>query len=339
MLYIRPVQETDIDDLISLSQIGVKGMTTLPKSRDDWEERITQSIQSFNFFAQIPSDQEGCFLMVVVQDNKIIGTTAIYSPIGLTRPFYNYRVSNYTRISPELNIRMTGTMLHLVNDYDGAAEIGTLLLHPTQRGSGAGRLAANARYMLIGAFKEFFPDLIMAELRGYRDPETDKAPFWEAVGRHFFNLPFDLADEFSAKDYRFIADLMPKVPIYTKLLPQDAQDALGKHHDGASAAYAMLEQRGFRYRGLIDIFDGGPCMDAHQDEIDLIKNIRPVKLQVGIALKPAFGLCGHLPGSSAKDIKIFQGTSDGQNFYLPQEMLEKLALFEGIDVMMSFYCK
>ena len=253
-MFIRPAKKSDIDDLMKLSHIGVKGMTTLPKSSDDWQKRIEQSIDSF---AQLPNPTEeaSCYLMVLEKDGSVIGTTAIYTQIGISRPFYNYRISNYTHISPELNIRITGKMLHLVNDYDGVAEVGTLLLQPMKRRIGAGRLAANARYMLMAAYNNAFPDTIMAELRGYRNPVTDTSPFWEAVGKHFFNLSFDLADEFSAKDYRFIADLMPKVPIYTKLLPQDAQNSLGKVHNDAIPAEKMLYERGFRYRGLIDIFD------------------------------------------------------------------------------------
>ena len=334
-MFVRPVKESDINDLMRLSQIGVKGMTTLPKSLDDWEQRIQKSIQTF---AQLPNpvEDDGCYLMVLEKDGSVIGTTAIYTPIGITRPFYNYRVSNYTHISPELNIRITGKMLHLVNDNDGVAEVGTLLMQPMKRGQGAGRLAANARYLLIAAYLDAFPETIMAELRGYRNPITDVSPFWEAVGRHFFNLPFDLADEFSAKDYRFIADLMPKVPIYTKLLPIDAQNSLGKVHNDAIPAEKMLYERGFRYIGLIDIFDGGPCMDAYRKHIDIINNARMAKLKVGTALRPAFGLVGNFLGASPKDIKIFHGTTDGYSIYVPEELLKSLSIYEGLDVLMSF---
>ncbi len=334
-MFIRPVKESDIDDLMKLSHIGVKGMTTLPKTSDDWLQRIKKSIDSF---AQLPNptEEEGCYLMVVEKDNTVIGTTAIYTQIGMNRPFYNYRISNYTHISPELNIRITGKMLHLVNDYDGVAEVGTLLLQPMKRGAGAGRLAANARYLLIAAFANAFPATIMAELRGYRNPVTDTAPFWEAVGKHFFNLSFDLADEFSAKDYRFIADLMPKVPIYTKLLPQDAQNSIAKVHNDAIPAEKMLYERGFRFRGLIDIFDGGPVMDAYQKHIDVIKNAKTVKLKIGTALKPAYGLVGNFVGASPKDIKIFQGTTDGHDLYICEKTLQSLSLYEGVPVLMSY---
>jgi arginine N-succinyltransferase len=338
-MFVRPVKESDIDDLMQLSHIGVKGMTTLPKSSDDWYKRIKKSIDSF---AQLPNptEEDGCYMMVLEKDGVAIGTTAIYTQIGINRPFYNYRISNYTHISPELNIRITGTMLHLVNDYDGVCEVGTLLLQPMKRGKGAGRLAANARYLLIAAFLDAFPKTIMAELRGYRNPVTDVSPFWEAVGKHFFNLSFDLADEFSAKDYRFIADLMPKVPIYTKLLPQDAQNSIGKVHNDAIPAEKMLYERGFRYRGLIDIFDGGPCMDAYLHHIDMIDNSKKVKLKIGTALKPAYGLVGNLLGASPKDIKIFQGTTDGHSLYISEEQLQSqlksLAIYEGLEVLMSY---
>jgi arginine N-succinyltransferase len=333
-MFVRPAKESDIHDLMALSNIGIKGMTTLPKNSDDWQKRIRESYDSFAQFPN-PTEEEGCYLMVLQDKNRVIGTTALYTQMGMKRPFYNYRVSNYTHISPELNIRTTGKMLHLVNDYDGVSEVGTLLLHPHKRGMGAGRLAANARYLLIAAYKNAFSQTIIAELRGYRNPITDVSPFWEAVGKHFFNLSFDLADEFSAKDYRFIADLMPKVPIYTKLLPIDAQNSLGKVHNDAIPAEKMLYARGFRNRGLVDIFDAGPVMEAYQKHIDMIKNAKTAKLKIGTAFKPAYGLVGNLLGASPKDIKIFKGTTDGHDLYITQELLETMGVYEGLETLMS----
>jgi arginine N-succinyltransferase len=334
-MFIRPAKKSDIHDLMALSNIGVKGMTTVPKTADDWVKRIQESDDSF---AQLPNptEDQGCYLMVLQDNHHVIGTTAIYTQMGMKRPFYNYRITNYTHISPELNIRTTGKMLHLVNDYDGVSEVGTLLLQPQKRGMGAGRLAANARYMLIAAYENAFSQTLIAELRGYRNPVTDVSPFWEAVGKHFFNLSFDLADEFSAKDYRFIADLMPKVPIYTKLLPIDAQNCLGKVHNDALPAENMLYERGFRNRGLIDIFDAGPLMEAYQKHIDIIKNAKPVKLKIGTGYKIAYGLIGNLLGASHRDIKIFKGTTDGHHLYIPKELLDSLGTYEGIETLMSY---
>lgn len=334
-MFVRPVRKSDIQDLVMLSQLGLKGMTTLPKSQADWEKRIDDSLHSFSCLPT-KMEENSSYLMVLVHNNKVIGTSAIYSPIGISRPFYNYRITRFTRISPELNIRCSGQMLHLVNDYDGAAEVGTLILHPTARGSGAGKLAANARYLLIAAYRESFPSVIMAELRGVRDTATDTSPFWEALGKHFFNLPFDLADEFSAKDFRFISDLMPRIPIYVNLLPQSAQDVIGKCHHEAVPAERMLYERGFRYKNLIDIFDAGRCMDAYQDEIDIVKNARTTKIKIGTASKIAYGLVGHSLGSSFENIKIVQGTTNGHEFFVTEETLESCGLYEGLEVLMSY---
>ena len=59
----------------------------------------------------------------------------------------------------------------------------------------------------------------MAEMRGWQD-ENGKSPLWEALGSHFFNIPFPDADYISGiGNNQFIADLMPKYQIYIEMLP------------------------------------------------------------------------------------------------------------------------
>ena len=56
-------------------------------------------------------------------------------------------------------------------------------------------------------------------MRGWQ-AETGRSPFWDHLGSKFFGLGFDSADHLSAVgDKRFIAELMPKYPIYVDLLP------------------------------------------------------------------------------------------------------------------------
>ena len=75
-------------------------------------------------------------------------------------------------------------------------------------------------------------------------------------------------------NYQFIADLMPKFPIYTNLLSKEAQEVIGKPHDNTAPAKELLEREGFRYRGAVDIFDAGPCLEAARDEIHTVRQCR-----------------------------------------------------------------
>ena len=84
--------------------------------------------------------------------------------------------------------------------------------------------------------------------------------------------------EYSTADYltgigqkSFIAELMPKHPVYVNLLPQSARDAIGTVHADTAPARAMLEQEGFRYEGYVDIFDAGPTVECSRENIDAVR--------------------------------------------------------------------
>lgn len=53
--------------------------------------------------------------------------------------------------------------------------------------------ALKARFLFIAAFREWFSPHLFAELRGCSD-EQGQSPFWDALGHHFFDIPFADAD-------------------------------------------------------------------------------------------------------------------------------------------------
>jgi arginine N-succinyltransferase len=75
----------------------------------------------------------------------------------------------------------------------------------------------------------------------------------------------------------FIAELMPKHPIYTALLPDAARAAIGKPHRESAKAMAMLLAEDFRYDGHVDIFDGGPQIYIARDKIRTVMDSRPAR--------------------------------------------------------------
>jgi arginine N-succinyltransferase len=72
----------------------------------------------------------------------------------------------------------------------------------------------------------------------------------------------------------FIAELMPKYPIYLPMLPESARSVIGGVHDNTAPALKMLQAEGFNFNGLVDIFDGGPVVEA------FVHNIRTVRESV-----------------------------------------------------------
>src|SRR3546814_7653885 len=108
----------------------------------------------------------------------------------------------------------------LSNDLNGASEVGGLFLHPAARAGGLGLLLARSRYLFIARHRARFGDRILAELRGVID-EAGGSPFWDGVAGKFFGMTFQEADQFNAvHGNQFIADLMPKHPVYIAMLSE-----------------------------------------------------------------------------------------------------------------------
>ena len=81
--------------------------------------------------------------------------------------------------------------------------------------------------------------------------EAGNAPFWDALAGRFFGMSFPEADEFNAvHGTQFIADLMPKTPIYVALLADSAQGGDGPAAPERPGGAADARARGLRLRPL-----------------------------------------------------------------------------------------
>ncbi|NCU13010.1 MAG: arginine N-succinyltransferase, partial [Sphingomonadaceae bacterium] len=186
-------------------------------------------------------------------------------------PFYSYRIGALTQHSEELGRTFRADILNLSTDLEGASEVGGLFLHPGERAGGLGMLIARSRYLFIRNHRARFADRTLAELRGVID-EAGGSPFWDGVAGRFFGMNFQDADEFNAKyGNQFIADLMPKHPVYIAMLSEAARHVIGVPHPTGRAAMRMLENEGFAWENYIDIFDGGPTMTVRTDQIRSIR--------------------------------------------------------------------
>ena len=264
MFVVRPARLSDLDGLMALAQITGTGLTTLPAHKPALQQKIEESITAF---ATDEGETEKLNYLFVLEDlatGTVCGTSALIVGIGLDNPFYSYRILHQTQLSQEPKMRVDTELLQLSNDFVGAAEVATLFLDPEDRRDKLGKLLSKARYMFRAAHPDRFPDTVISELRGWVDADN-RSPFWEAIGRHFFGMDFMTADAINGRgNSQFISDLMPKFPIYTALLPEEARAVIGRPHDGAVPAMRLLEKEGFRFSGAVDIFDGGPEMEVHK---------------------------------------------------------------------------
>src|SRR3546814_2371265 len=81
-------------------------------------------------------------------------------------------------------------------------------------------LLARSRSLFVKQHRKRFGKRVLAELRGVID-EAGGSPFWDGVAGKFFGMSFQEADQFNAvHGNQFIADLMPKHPVYVAMLPK-----------------------------------------------------------------------------------------------------------------------
>ena len=281
MLIVRPARADDIEDFVALAEAAGPGFTSLQVPREDLEARLAKSVAAFDS----PSEnQPGRIYVLMLEDTetgRVRGVSAVKARIGIEDPYFNFRVLKVAQKSVAVDRRYDMDVLHLVNECGGSTEVGTLFVVPELRGSGAGHLISQARYMLIAADRARFADTVVAELRGHVEKDGH-SPFWEAIGRKFFQMSFIEADRISAqKDNQFILDLMPKHPIYATLLPEEAQSVIGRTHPDGVGARKLLEAEGFRFMDVVDIFDAGPLMKVPT------KDIRTVRDSVSLVVESA----------------------------------------------------
>ena len=270
MLIVRRVYESDLDALFELILKSEYGLTTLKISKDALAARIEKSIFAFQQKNSKPDGLPYVFVMEDLSKGEIVGTCSIYSKVGGFEPLYNYEIKQSRHASDELDVEKNIDVLHLKAMHDGPTEVGSLFLSPDYWGGGHGRLLSLSRFLFMAEFADRFESEVIAEMRGVVD-EQGKSPLWSALGSYFFQIDFPKAETMSSKSKKFIADLMPKHPIYIPLLPEDAQAVIGQVHDNTRPALSVLKKEGFESHDIVDIFDGGPTVHC---ELTKIRSIR-----------------------------------------------------------------
>jgi len=270
MMIIRPVQFDDIEALISLANKAGPGVTSFQPNKRVLTERITRCVSTLNGTAKL-ADQCYLFVLEESETGSVVGISGIEVAVGLNDPWYNFRIDSITHASHGLGISQQVEALFLSNDHTGHSEVCTLFLDPEWRHSRNGQLLSKSRFLFLAAFKARFARKIVAEMRGISD-EEGVSPFWDGIGNHFFKMDFSKADYLTGiGEKTFIAELMPRFPVYIATLPPSAQQVIGKVHAQTTPARAMLESEGFRYEGYIDIFDGGATLEAYVSELRIVR--------------------------------------------------------------------
>jgi len=268
---IRAAHPGDLDPLYEMAKLTGGGFTNLPPDRKALAHKLERAEAAYANGADELGDEQFVLVLERGGTGEVRGTSQLMTQVGKQWPFYSYRLTVLTQHSEALQRTVRAEMLSLVTDLEGSSEVGGLFLHPSERAGGLGMLLARSRYLFIAGHRARFAARIIAELRGVID-EAGGSPFWDGLGAKFLGMSFQEADEFNAiNGTQVIADLMPRHPVYTAMLPETARAAIGRPHPGGRAAMRMLEAEGFAHEGYVDIFDGGPTMVAATDAVRSVR--------------------------------------------------------------------
>lgn len=273
---IRPIARGDLDGLQVLAQQAGVGFTSLPDNREFLASKIELAVSAFE---QRTAQNHRLYFFVLEDDasGELAGCCAIEGEIGHEVPFYHYRLGTLAHSSVQLDLHRTIDTLFLSSDHTGNAEVCSLFLRPEFRGKALkhlrnGALLSKTRWLFIAQFRDQFPGKVLAEMRGMFD-DNNRSPFWESLGKHFFPMDFDEADRLTGLGQKsFIGELMPKFPIYTTFMSEEARACIGQVHRDTRPALEMLSKEGLRWEGFIDIFDGGPTVEAYIDDVRAVRD-------------------------------------------------------------------
>lgn len=276
---VRLARPGDLPALLALAALAGPGMTSFKPDRAALEARLTRVAATVE--GQAPTAEQGyLFVMEDVETGEIAGVCGLEAAVGLEQPFYTYRKDTIVHASRELNVWSRMLTLSLSNDLTGYSELCSLLLDPKWRGHGNGALLSKARFLFMAQFPERFGPHVCAELRGFFD-DDGQSPFWQSLGQHFFKIDFDQADYLTSIGKKsFVAELMPKYPIYVDFLSPQAQAAIGVTHRDTLPARRLLEQEGMRSGAHVDIFDSGPVLEARVADLRAARDSRYLSVNI-----------------------------------------------------------
>ena len=267
MLVLRPVELTDLPQLQQLARDRLVGVTSLPDDSERLRSRILESCASLDKGVEKHGPENYFFVLEDLTARRLVGCSEILATAGFNEPFYSLRNRHFTSASRELNIEHGVPALSLCHDLNGHTLLRGFHIDDDLVRTEFSELLSRARLLFIAAHSQRFADVVITEIVGYSSDEG-QSPFWDAVGKHFFDLPYTEAERLCGLESRtFLAELMPQYPIYVPMLPQAAQDCIGRIHPDGQEAFDILEREGFETNSYIDLFDGGPTLYARTSNV------------------------------------------------------------------------
>ncbi len=272
MYVVRPVEPADVGALETLLAASMPGVHTLPRTREKIAALVERSVASFAAHVDIPSEETYLFVLEDLEHRELVGTAAIHASAGSNGTYFAFRNDVIQQVSRDLNISHSVHALTLCSELTAYSQLSGFFISPSVRhGDNASHEAAllsRARLLYAVLAPHRFGDRFFVPLAGVTN-DDGQSPFWDALGRKFFKMDFLDAERVigGARNRTLIVELMPHYPVYVPLLPGPAQAAMGQIHPSGQLAFDLLTEEGFEADEYIDIFDGGPILQAHKNAL------------------------------------------------------------------------
>ncbi len=270
------------DDAEMLALAHHLNTVNLPDDPVAVREILELSQRSFSGALRDPRRREYVFVLEDLAEQRVIGTSKVIAQLGRRdAPYIYLDVLVEEKYSPTVDRHFVHTVLRLGHSYEGPTEIGGLIVLPECRRvpERVGMMISYVRFLFMAMHRGLFRNEVVAELLPPLLPDG-RSHLWEALGRKFTDMSYLEADKLSKRNKEFIKSLFPAGDVWASLLPQDAQDVIGKVGRETRGVEIMLRRIGFQYCNRIDPFDGGPHFRASTDEILLVKRSRPLRVRV-----------------------------------------------------------
>ena len=335
MLVMRPAQLSDLAQVRKLAAASLIGVTSLPDDDERLREKILASEASFTSDVSFNGEESYFFVLEDLTRGELVGCSGIVASAGYSEPFYSFRNETFVHASRELKIHNKIHVLSLCHDLTGNSLLTSFFVEPgaAAQHDAAAELNSRSRLLFVATHPERFADSVVVEIVGFSD-EQGQSPFWDAVGKNFFDMSYEEAEVLCGQKSRtFLAELMPSYPIYVPLLSDAAQESMGQVHPGAEINFDILMREGFETDHYIDIFDGGPTLHARCDSIRSIAQSRLAAVTVGEPSangRPYLVAHGRL-----QDFRAIVATLDwapGRPVTLSAEQAEALGVEKGSNV-------
>ena len=281
---LRPAALSDLDVIERFSKASTFGIHTLRPGRERLANRLERSLKAFSGTDPSEGDEIFHFVLEDLREGRVVGTSGIVSNAGAEGRFYCYRNEFSLHSSEELGISNRVHTLRLCEDLSGHSLLSSFYIEPEYAHGVAPQLLSRGRLMFLRNYPHLFAERIGAENPGLCD-ENGNSPVWNALGRRFFNMPFPEAEQRTGgRSKNFIAELMPRSPVFVPLLAEDAQWAMGQLHPDGELPFGILVAEGFDVDTYVDVFDGGPIADARAAMLKTVVSTQDLRLRAGTGI-------------------------------------------------------